>query len=158
MAAVEFFVKLDGIDGESQDDVHENEIHVDSFTFGVTNAGATGVNLGLGAAKLQDFHFTKSTDKASSKLFVACCTGQHIPTATITVRKGGEKPMEYLVIKLTEILVSSYNTSGAGSGVVQESFSLHFSKIEMNYSSQNADGSAGAKITESYDLKLNKAS
>ena len=130
---------------------------MDSFTFGVTHAG-TPLTPPV-AASLQDFHFTKSTDKASPNLFLACCTGQHIPKATITVRKAGAKPMEYLVYNLTEVLVSSYNTSGHdGSGVAQESFSLNFSKIEMNYRPQNADGSAGAKITKTYDLKLNKAS
>lgn len=161
MAAVDFFVKLDGIDGESQDDVHKNEIHVDSFTFGVTNAGTGGVNLGSGAARsnVQDFHFTKGTDMASPNLFIACCTGKHIPTATITIRKAGENPMEYLIYNLTEVFVSSHNTSGHdGSGVAQESFSLNCSKVEINYTPQNADGSAGAKITKTYDIKANKAS
>src|SRR5271166_1669799 len=161
MAAVDYFVKLEGIDGESQDDKHPKEIHVESFSHGVTNAGTGGVNLGSGAGRsnVQDFQFTKFADSSSPNLFIACCTGKHIPTATITIRRAGEKPQEYLVFKLTEVFVSSFNESGhEGGSIAQESFSLNFSKIEMNYTPQNADGSPGAKITKTYDLKANKAS
>ncbi len=161
MAAVDYFVKLEGIDGESQDDKHKKEIHVTSFSHGVTNAGTGGMNLGSGAGRsnVQDFQFTKYADNSSPNLFLACCTGKHIPTATITIRRAGEKPQEYLVYKLTEVLVSSYQTGGHDGGeLAQESFSLNFSKIEMNYTPQNADGSPGAKNTKTYDVKGNKGS
>jgi len=160
MAAVDYFVKLEGIDGESQDDKHPKEIHVESFSHGVTNAGTGGVNLGSGAGRsnVQDFQFTKFADSSSPNLFIACCTGKHIPTATITIRRAGEKPQEYLVFKLTEVLVSSYQTGGHGGGeVAQESFSLNFSKIEYKYTPQKADGTAGAAITTKYDVKGNKS-
>jgi type VI secretion system secreted protein Hcp len=108
------FLKLDGIQGESQDDKHKNEIQLASFNVGLTNAGTGGANLGSGAGRsnLQDMHFTKQTDSSSPSLFLACCTGRHIPTATITIRKAGENPVEYLVYKLTEVFVSSHNASG----------------------------------------------
>ncbi len=160
MAAVDYFVKLEGIDGESQDDKHKKEIHVESFSHGVTNAGTGGVNLGSGAGRsnVQDFQFTKFADSSSPNLFIACCTGKHIPTATITIRRAGEKPQEYLVFKLTEVLVSSYQTGGhGGSDIAQESFSLNFSKIEYKYTPQNADGTPGGAITKTYSVKENKA-
>ncbi len=161
MAQADFFLKLDGIQGESQDDKHKNEIQLASFNVGVTNAGAGGANLGSGASRsnLQDMHFTKQTDSSSPNLFLACCTGRHIPTATITIRKAGENPLEYLVYKLTEVFVSSHNASGQqGGGIAQESFSLNFSKVEMTYTPQNADGTSGAKIIKTYDVKANKGS
>src|SRR5271165_3682196 len=161
MAAVDYFLKLEGIDGESQDDKHKNEIQVSSFSHGVTNAGTGGVNLGSGAGRsnVQDFQFTKFADSSSPNLFIACCTGKHIPTATITIRRAGENPQEYLVFKLTEVLVSSYQTGGHGGGdIAQESFSLNFSKIEFKYTPQNADGTAGGAITKTYDIKANKSS
>jgi len=161
MAAVDYFLKLEGIEGESQDDKHKNEIHIESFSHGVTNAGTGGINLGSGAGRsnVQDFQFTKRTDKSSPNLFIACCSGKHIPTATITIRKAGENPVEYLVWKLTEVFVSSYQTGGHGGGdVAQESFSLNFSKIEYKYSPQNADGTLGGAITKTYDVKGNKVS
>ena len=161
MAQSDYFLKIDGVDGESVDDKHKGEIHVSSFSFGVTNTGTGGSNLGSGGGKanVQDIHFTKQTDKSSPNLFLACCSGKHFPNATITIRKAGEKPHEYLILKLTEVFVSSFNVSGHDSGgIAQESFSLNFSKIENTYAPQNADGSAGAKITKTYDVAKNKIS
>jgi type VI secretion system secreted protein Hcp len=161
MAQEDYFLKLDGIKGESQDDKHKDEIHVSSFSFGVTNAGTGGSNLGSGGgrANIQDLHFTKVVDQASPNLFLACATGKHIPKATVTVRRAGEKPQEYLVYNLTEVFVSSVSTSGhEGGGIAQESVSLNFSKVELNYTPQNADGTPGAKNTKTYDVKANKGS
>jgi type VI secretion system secreted protein Hcp len=161
MAAVDYFLNIDGITGESQDDKHKNEIQVSSFSMGVANMGTGGSGTGSGASRsnVQDMHFTKTTDKSSPNLFQACCNGKHFPTATITVRKAGENPVEYLVYKLTEVLISSHQISGHGGGeITQESLSLNFSKIEMNYTPQNADGTPAAKITKTYDIKKNVSS
>ena len=160
MAQEDYFLKIDGISGESQDDKHKDEIHVSSFSFGVTNAGTGGSNLGSGGsrANVQDLHFTKVVDQASPNLFQACATGKHFDTATVTVRRAGENPQEYLIYELTEVFVSSMSTSGhEGGGIAQESGSLNFSKIKMTYTPQNADGSPGAQNPKGYDLKANKA-
>lgn len=161
MATDDYFLKIDGIEGESQDDKHKNEIQVSSFSVGVANSGAGGFGSGSGSGKasVQDMHFTKLTDKSSPNLFIACCNGKHFPTATVTVRKAGEKPHEYLIYKLTEVLISSYQTAGhGGGGIAQETLSLNFSKVEMTYTPQNADGSAGAKIQKTYDVQKNLVS
>jgi type VI secretion system secreted protein Hcp len=159
MAQADFFLKIDGVDGESLDDKHKGEIQISSFSLGVSNSGTGGANTGSGAGKanVQDMSFTKQVDKSSPNLFIHCCSGKHFPTAQITLRKAGEKPHEYLVYKLSEVFISSINTSGHdGGGIAQESFSLNFSKIEMNYAPQNADGTGGAKITKTYDVAKNK--
>jgi type VI secretion system secreted protein Hcp len=161
MAQEDYFLKIDGVKGESQDDKHKDEIHVSSFSFGVTNSGTGGSNLGSGGGRSnnQDLHVTKVTDASSPNLFIACATGKHFPNATVTVRRAGEKPQEYLVYKLTEVYISSHTTSGhEGGGIAQESVSLNFSKVEMAYTPQNADGSPGAKNTKTYDVKANKSS
>jgi type VI secretion system secreted protein Hcp len=159
MAQEDYFLKIDGIKGESQDDKHKDEIHVSSFSFGVTNSGTGGSNLGSGGGRsnIQDMHFTKVVDQASPNLFLACATGKHFDNATVTVRRAGEDPQEYLIYKLTEVFVSSITTSGhEGGGIGQESVSLNFSKVEINYTPQNADGTPGSVNTKSYDLKANK--
>ena len=160
MAQEDYFLNIDGIKGESQDDKHKDKIHISSFSFGVTNTGTGGSNLGSGGGRsnVQDIHVTKTMDSSSPNLFIACCTGKHFPTATLTVRRAGETPQIYLTYKLTEVYVSSHSVSGAeGGGIAQESLSLNFSKIEMAYTPQNADGSAGAKNTKTFDAKANKA-
>jgi type VI secretion system secreted protein Hcp len=161
MAQEDYFLKIEGVKGESQDDKHKDEIHVSSFSFGVTNSGTGGSNLGSGGGRsnIQDMHFTKVVDAASPNLFIACSTGKHFPKASITVRRAGEKPQEYLVYNLTEVYISSVTTSGhEGGGIAQESLSLNFSKVEMSYTPQNADGTPGAKNTKTYDVKANKSS
>ncbi len=159
MATADYFLKIDGLDGEAQDDKHKGEIHVDSFHFGVSNAGSghTGTGSGSGKAVVHDLHLSKHSDKASPNLFIACCNGKSIGNAIVTMRKaGGDKPVEYLVYKLTEVFVSSSNMSASeGGGIAQESLSLNFSKVEWSYKPQNADGSAGAAIQTGYDIKKN---
>ena len=162
MAQGDFFLKIDGIDGESQDDKLKNHIQVLSVSLGVSNLGTGGSNLGSGASKanVQDIHFTKPADKSSPNIFIHCCSGKHFPTATITMRKAaGDNKVDYLVYKLSEVFISSYNVSAhEGGGIAQESLSLNFSTIEYNYTPQNADGTPGAKITKTYKIKENKVS
>jgi type VI secretion system secreted protein Hcp len=159
MAKCDIFLKLDGIDGESQDQTHKNEIDVESYTMGVVNAGAGG-GAGAGKAMVNDMHFTMKVNKASPNVFIACCTGRPIATAAVTVRKaGGASPVEYETIKLTGVFVSSFSKATHSDGEIGiESVALTFSKIEYAYTPQTKTGAADAAITKSYDVKANKAS
>jgi len=113
MALVDYFLKIDGISGESTDDKHKGEIEVASFSWGVrqTTARATG-GAGAGKATFQDFQFTKVSDKASPALFQKCATGEHIKQAVLTARKAGETQQEFLKVTLSDLLVSSYQSGG----------------------------------------------
>jgi len=159
MANVDYFLKVDGIEGESTQDKHKNEIEVQSFSFGETNSGTHGGNLGGGAGKvqMQDFHFVMSLNKASPKLFVACATGQHITKAILVCRKAGGDQQEYYKVVMSDLLVSSYQTSGsAGSVIPTDQISINFTKIEIEYKPQNADGKLGSPVAAGYDLKVGK--
>ena len=156
----DFFLKIDGIEGESQDDKHKNEIHIKSFSMGATNAGSGGSNQGSGVGKahVHDIHITKEVDKATPNIFLNCLTGKHHPKATITARKAGEKPHEYLKITLEEVFISGYQLHAKDSGAMPvESFSLNFASVEQEHKVQNADGSAGAANKKKFDLKKHKA-
>lgn len=160
MAAVDYFLKLKGIDGESTDHKHKNEIDVESFSWGETNSGthAGGGGGGAGKVTMQDFHFVMKISKASPKLMLACATGEHIPDGTLVCRKAGTDQQEFLTIKMTDLLVSSYQTGGSGHGdiVPTDQVSLNYSKIEFEYKEQKPDGSLGGAIKAGYDLKANK--
>jgi type VI secretion system secreted protein Hcp len=159
MAVTDYFLKLDGIEGESQDDKHKKEIDVLSFSWGASNSGsmAAGGGGGTGKSSFQDFHFTKGADKASPNLFQSCASGKHIPKAVLTVRKAGEKQQEYYKITLSDVLVSSYQAGGhGGDGAVPESFSLNYSKIEFEYAPQKKDGTLEGKVYGKWDVKANK--
>ncbi len=161
MAAVDYFLKLEGIQGESHDHKHKDEIDIQSWSWGESNSGTfeSGGGGGAGKVSMQDFHFTMHSNKASPKLMLACATGEHIKTAQCTARKAGKQPMEYLIIKFTDLLVSSYQTGGSGSSNVLpvDQISMNFSKVEFKYTQQNADGTPGPNVSAGYDVKQNKA-
>jgi type VI secretion system secreted protein Hcp len=159
MAAVDYFLKIKGIEGEAQDKTHKNEIEVESWSFGETNAGthAGGSGGGAGKVAMQDFHFVMKVNKASPKLFLACATGEHIPDAKLTCRKAGKEQQEFLIYKFTDLLIASYQTGGSGHGdvVPTDQISFNFGKIEVEYKPQNADGALGGSIPAGYNLKTN---
>jgi type VI secretion system secreted protein Hcp len=161
MAASDYFLKLDGIEGESQDSKHKGEIEIQSFSFGANNAGSFAAGSGGGAGKvhMQDFHFTVPTNKASPKLFLACANGQHIKKAVLTCRKAGKEQQEFLKYSFEDVLVSSYQTGGSGHEVLPvDQISLNFAKIECEYKEQKADGTLGGSVKAGYDLKQMKES
>jgi len=161
MALVDYFLKIEGIDGESQDAKHKNEIQLESFSFGATQTGTHSFGGGGGAGKvqLQDFHFVSNVNKASPKLFLACASGEHIKSATLVCRKAGKDQQEYLKIKLSDLLISSVQASGSPNGAIipQEQVTINFAKIEFEYKEQKPDGSLGGSVKAGWDAKANKA-
>jgi type VI secretion system secreted protein Hcp len=158
--AVDYFLKLEGIEGESHDSKHKNEIEIMSWSFGATQSGSmhSGGGGGSGKVAMQDLSITKIMDKASPKLMLACANGEHITKATLVARKAGKEQQEYYKIVLSDVLVSSYNTSGhSQSGLPMDQVSLNFGKIECEYKEQKTDGSLSGIIKTGYDLKQNKA-
>lgn len=156
-AASDYLLVLDGVPGESTDAKYPNSIEIESFSFGVSNAGTIVVGGGgTGKAAFTDISFTKRLDKSSPILYLNCANGKHLASATLILRKAGEKPLEYYVVKLTDVIISSVQTSGAaGSDVPTESFSLNFAKIEFIYTPQKPDGSAGTPVRSGWDLQGN---
>jgi len=114
MASADYFLKIEGIEGESLDSKHKGEIQVESWSFSERQDGsfAEGAGGGAGKVRMQDFHFTMKVNKASPKLFLACAQGEHLKKATLTVRKAGKDQQEFLKVTLTGVLVSSYQSSG----------------------------------------------
>jgi type VI secretion system secreted protein Hcp len=160
MAAVDYFLKIDGIEGESADSKHKGEIQLESWSWGEHQTGthAAGGGGGAGKVSMQDFHFVMTVNKSSPKLMQACATGEHIKKAVLTCRKAGKDQQEFLQITMAELLVASYQTGGSGHSdiVPQDQVSLNFTKIEFDYKEQKADGTLGGKVHGGYDLKAQK--
>ena len=161
MAVVDYFLKIEGIDGEAQDKTHKNEVQLESWSFGETNAGTAQSGLGMGAGKVQmgDFHFVMRSNKASPKLFLACASGEHIKKAVLTCRKAGKDQQEYLKWTFTELLVSSYQTGGSASSdvVPLDQISINFTEAQIDYKEQKADGTLGGAVTTKYNVKSQSA-
>ena len=156
--AVDYFLQIDGIPGESTDSEHNGEINISSWSWGETQA--TGPNPGgeAGKVSVQDFHFSKAVDKASPKLMLACASGQRIKNAVLSCRKVGGVRKDFLTITLTEVTVSSYEIAGNSGAAIDptDQFALHFAKIEFNYVQQKPDGTMGASTQAGWDVKNNK--
>src|SRR5579872_3569078 len=112
--AFDAFLKLDGIKGESADSKHKGEIDIVSFKMGLKQTGthAHGGGGGAGKVLVQDIHFVKKLDAASPLLLLHCAAGTHIKEANFVVRKAGGQPVEYLKVKLTDVIVSNFEPHG----------------------------------------------
>jgi type VI secretion system secreted protein Hcp len=160
MAAVDFFLELDGIEGESGDSTHPNSIDVVSFSWSVAQGGIKFAGSGASAAK-SDFTpigIFKHIDKASPRLMLACATGEHIKSATLFLRDSSrETNQEYFKITLSDVLVSSYKTGQAtdGNGEILEEVSLSYQKVQVSYKLQNPAGGPDIEIKSGFDVKKN---
>ena len=157
--AASIFAKIGAIKGESRDSKHKDEIEVLAWSWGVSQTGTTtsGGGGGKGKASFHDFNFTHRLDKASPVLMKACATGEHIKDATITARKAGKGQQEYLLITMTDVLVTSVSTSVSAEGdTTMEAVSLAFAKVDLVYKPQKPDGSLDVGVHFKYDLKSNK--
>lgn len=155
--ALDMFLKIEGVQGESTDDRHPDEIEILSFSWGEAQAAAAGAGgAGAGRVSMQDFHFTARTSRASPKLLLGCANGSHFKSATLSVRKSGGRSVDYLKWQFSDVLVSSYQTGGssADDGPADQ-FSLGFGTIELDYKVEKPDGSFGESLAAGWDLKRN---
>jgi type VI secretion system secreted protein Hcp len=159
--ASDIFAKLGDIKGESLDDKHKDEVEVLSWSWGVENTvkgpgSAAGAGAGAGRASFHDLAFTHKIDKASPVLMKACATGVHLKEATITHRKASKGQQEFLIFKMNDVIITGVTSGDSGEGGSLETVSLTFSKIDLEYRPQKADGSLDAGIHFKYDIKANK--
>jgi type VI secretion system secreted protein Hcp len=160
MAETDYYLKVDGIEGESTREGKEKQIEVTSWSFGATQAGTAAGTGGAGAGKvsIHDFNFTMENSTAASKLFNATTSGKHIKSAILSCRKAGGKQEDYMIVTFTDVLISSFQQGGGGSGIVPVvSITFNAVKIEVEIKEQKPDGSMGAGVKASYDLKLAKS-
>jgi len=160
-AAVDMFLKIDGVEGESTDKQHAGEIDVLAWSWGMSNSGSMHTATGGGAGKVsvQDFSFTKYIDKSSPMLFLKVCNGDFFADATLVVRKAGPSPLEYFTLKFTEVIVSSVSMGGSGGeDRLTENITLNFREVEWTYTEQKTDGSAGAPIESGWNIATNTQS
>lgn len=159
--AVDMFLKLGDIKGESKDSSHKDEIDVLAWSWGLSQSGnaQSGGGAGAGKVNVQDISITKYVDSASHLLISSTCKGTHHKEATLVVRKAGDKPLEYIIIKMKEVMVTSVSTGGSGGeDRLTENVSLNFAEFEYAYQPQKADGSAdGGKKEFKFSIKENIA-
>ena len=154
--AIEYFLKIGSLQGESQASKHKNEVELLSWSWGASNpTTVTGSGMSTGKVSMSDITITKRVDKASPKLLELLVTGKHVSDATLYCQKstGGKTPQDYLTIKLKEVYVSSYQTGGSsGDDLGSESVTLTYGNINYDYKEQKPDGTLTSAGNIEYDL------
>jgi type VI secretion system secreted protein Hcp len=158
-APAEMFLKMAGIEGESTDRQHAKEMDVLTWSWGLSNTGSarTGGGGGAGRVNMQDLSFTKTIDKATPQLMLAVANGKQLLEAVLTVRRSGETPVEYLVITMQDVIITSYATAAnGGEQRLTEIVTLNFAKVKVTYTPQSADGRPGSPVTFGWDFAQNR--
>lgn len=159
--AVEMFLKIPGVDGESQATGHEKEIQISMWSLGATNPSGVALGTGSGSGKvtISSLNVQKEVDTASTKLFLKCCDGTHFDTGTVFCREaGGTAPVEYWTMELQQVFIDSISWGAAsGGGKPTESVSISFAQAKITYWSQNAQGGKDQKLEAGWNVKTNAA-
>jgi type VI secretion system secreted protein Hcp len=149
------FLKIDGIDGESTDKTHKDEIHIDSFSISAQGAGSQSSGAGAGKVSVQSFSITKTLDKSSPLLFQAAATGKHFKDAVLSfARKAGGKEETYLKFDFENVLISSVQDGASGGGQPTEQVTFAFQKVEESFIEPNGKTGATVNFNLSTNLKL----
>jgi type VI secretion system secreted protein Hcp len=157
--AQDMFIKIDGIEGESLDAIHKNEIQVLAWNWDVSQHSNmhSGSGGGSGKASVSDFYFEHYVDKASPNLLSYCLSGKHIKNIQFVIRKAGGNPLEYLIIKFIDVIITTVQLAGSLEDETRprEGVKLSFTKMTQDYVMQNAEGHKSGVISASYDVKAN---
>ncbi|MCB2136394.1 MAG: type VI secretion system tube protein Hcp [Rhodobacteraceae bacterium] len=158
--AVDMFLKIEGpaVPGESQDKAHGKEIDVLAWSWGVSNSGTThmGGGSGAGKANFQDLSVTTWYDKSTHEAIKSASKGTHHGTITLTCRKAGTNPLEYIIYKLTDCIFTSVSTGGSGGeDRLTVNFTINFGAFDIKYVEQDPKGGKASEVTFAYDIAAN---
>jgi type VI secretion system secreted protein Hcp len=160
------FLKIATIPGECTDDKHKDWIEVLSYSMGASQAGSGSSSTGGGRyaqpVDVQDFSIVKVVDKATPKLFLACCNGEHINEVKLELCRATGDKSKYLEYKLSDVIVASQRKGGASQGgesLPMEEVAFNFGKIEITYTvTDHKTGKPSGDVKAHWDLVANKGS
>jgi type VI secretion system secreted protein Hcp len=155
--AVDYFLKLDGIQGESQDANHKDEIQIMSWSWGASQVSSVAGTGGSGAGKVDcsDYSIMAYFDKSTPKFFKSIAAGTHIKNGTMSAIKSGAEGKPYLKVDFGEMFVTSLQISGS-SEVPTVSISFSYNQIKIDYSVQDENGNLKSTGPIQYSTKENK--
>jgi type VI secretion system secreted protein Hcp len=157
--AVDWFLQVAGITGDSTDDEHRNEIEVLAWSWGVVNSvsSAGHVGAGLGKPSFQDLHVVSRIGSASPHLFLACATGQHLASATLTGVRPGPRRLDFLVYRLADVVIGSVqHNSGDEQQAPVDRFGMSYRRVDVSYLPTGPDGRPGTPVEAGFDLDRNR--
>lgn len=160
--AIDVYLQIDGIKGESQDDRHKDWIECTSVNWGVSQPRSATASTGGGhtaeRCEHQEIALTKLADLASPILLQTCSAGKTIPKAKLEFMRadGQGERIKYFEIELENVLIGGVQPSVAEGSIIHEAVGLKFSKIKWKYTQQKVTGGAGGNTSGGWDLASNK--
>lgn len=157
--ALDMFMRIEGVNGESKDAHHKDWIDITSFTWGAEQPGSmnTGGGGGAGKVNFDDLAVVARIDKAAPTILKNCATGQHLSKIEISVCKAGGNQIEYSRTTLEDVLVTSIKFIGTkGDEALLMQYSFQAAKVKNQYWEQTDKGSKGAEVQMGYDIKKNQ--
>ncbi len=153
-AAVDYFLKIEGVDGESKDSKHPGWIEIESWSWGITSLRDAASGLPTGKRQHKPFVITKEVDKATPKLMLACADGKHFKELVLTVSANNR--LDYARYSFFDVFCSEFDNSGANGAAPMEQISFSYAKIKVEYKEQDAKGAPGATHEATWDFQENK--
>lgn len=161
--AIDVYLQIDGIKGESQDDKHKDWIEVVQAQWGVTqpiiSTGSANGGRTTGRSEYRTLSLAKLADLASPVLMQHCSNGKTIPKAKLEFMRadGDGNRVKYYEIELENVLISNMEQMVAEGSIVRDHINLHFSKVKWKYSQQKIGGGTGGQTAGGWDVACNKS-
>jgi type VI secretion system secreted protein Hcp len=160
--AIDAYLQIDGIKGESTDSAHQGWIELASAHWGVTQPRSSSVSTAGGHTAGHCEHRTlsvcKLADLASPVLMQYCAMGKTIPKARLEFMRadGDGKRVKYYQVELENVMLSHMDQVMRDGAVLQDEIGLCFSKVKWSYTQQKIAGGAGGSTTGGWDLAAKK--
>lgn len=160
--AIDVYLQIDGIKGESMDDRHKDWIECSSVHWSIMQPKSATTSTGGGhtaeRAELDDILFSKITDLSSPILMQSCAMGKTIPKAKFEFMRadGSGQPIKYFEIELENVLIGMITPGIEPGAILSENVCLKFSKVKWKYTQQKVGGGSGGNTTGGWDLSSNK--
>lgn len=160
--AIDVYLQIDGIKGESTDSAHKDWIECKSVQFEVFQPKSATASTGGGhtaeRCEHKDIMFSKLTDLATPLLLQNCSSGKTIPKAKFEFMRadGGGTAIKYFEIELDNVLISDVAPSITEGSILTEMVGLKFSKVKWKYTQQKIGGGSGGNTSGGWDLSTNK--
>lgn len=157
--AIDMFLRVDGVSGESQDANHKGWTDITSFNWGASQPGTMFAGGGGGAGKVtfSDLSVMAPIDKSTSALLAGCASGKHFPKVEVSICKAGGSQIEYCLITLEDVLITGVYFGGAqGNENLNMQYSFQASKVRQKYNEQTTTGGKGAEVSAGWNIKENR--
>ena len=160
--AIDVYLQIDGIKGESLDYAHQGWIELTSAHWGVTQPkSATASTAGGHTAERcehRSLSLSKLADLASPILMQYCSMGKTIPKAKLDFMRadGDGKPVKYYEVELENVIIANIEQMVSQGSILHDNIGLRYSKVKWKYTQQKIGGGMGGNTMGGWDLATNR--